>query len=164
VVAQIVNRLVLPDQKIVALRLPGTLVRRGKVERMGEYAATAAEKQRLAFTLRLAGLSWAEIAAHEYNGSPLYADVSGAHRAAQAYERSQAHGNDLMEQRSLDLHRFDALQCAMWRKAIGGDITAAKFVLKLMMAREALLELKGYVPPPSRDDPLDELSARRREA
>lgn len=128
---------------------------------MGTSAAATTERQRIAFTLRLAGLTWAEIAAHQHDGERLYSDGSAAYRAAKAYERSQPHAENLMEQRALDLHRFDALQRAMWRKAIGGDLGAAKFVLRLMMAREELLGLKGYQPAPAGDDPLDELAARR---
>lgn len=124
-------------------------------------AADAAERQRIAFTLRLAGLTWAEIAAHQHNGDSLYADASGAHRAARTYEESQQHGDDLLTHRALDMARFDALQRAMWRKAIGGDLAAAKFVLQLMKAREELLGVKGYQPKESVDDPLDELAARR---
>lgn len=124
-------------------------------------AADAAEKQRIAFTLRLAGLTWPEIASHEYNGEPLYSEASAAQRAAKAYEESQAHGDDLMSHRAIDMARFDALQRAMWRKAIGGDLAAAKFVLQLMKAREDLLGVKGYQPPAKVNDPLDELARRR---
>lgn len=130
---------------------------------MRESAAAAAERQRVAFTLRLAGLTWAEVAAHQFEGEPLYSDASGAHRAAKVYEESHAHGDDLLTHRQMDLARFDALQRAMWRKALGGDIAAAKFVLQLMKAREELLGVKGYQPPAQVNDPLDELAYRRRE-
>lgn len=125
--------------------------------------AETLERQRIAFTLRLAGLTFADIASHQHNGANLYSDASGAYRAVQSYQESHGHGDDLMEQRAIDMARFDALQRAMWRKAIAGDIPAAKFVLEIMKAREKLLGVQGYQPPTGQDDPLDEL-AKRREA
>lgn len=122
-----------------------------------------AERQRIAFTLRLAGLTWAEIAAHDHNGEPLYSEASAAQRAAKSYQEGNAHGDDLNSHRAVEMARFDALQRAMWRKAIGGDLAAAKFVLQLMKAREDLLGVKGYQPPAAVNDPLDELSRRRGE-
>lgn len=121
----------------------------------------AEEKQRMAYTLRLAGLTWVEIAAHVHNGEPLYSEASAAHRAARTYEERHAHGDSLAEQRSIDMNRFDALQRAMWRKAIGGDLAAAKFVLQLMVAREKLLGLQNLTPRETVNDPLDELAKKR---
>lgn len=128
---------------------------------VGIPAIEAAEKRKLAFTLRLAGLSWAEVASHDYNGSPLYGHPSSAYNAAKEYEDSLDHGDNLDTHRAVDLARFDSLQRAMWRKAIGGDLAAAKFVLEIMKAREALLGIKGYQPRESERDPLDELAKRR---
>lgn len=126
-------------------------------------APEAAEKQRIAHTLRLAGMTWAEVAAHDHGGHPLYATAGAAHAAAKTFRESQEFGDDLMEQRATDMARFDALQRAMWRKAIGGDLAAAKFVLALMQAREKLLGLHDLTPREGSGDPLDEL-AKRREA
>jgi hypothetical protein len=126
-------------------------------------APEAAEKQRMAHTLHLAGLTWAEVAAHDHHGHPLYATAGAAHQAAKTFRESQDFGDDLMEQRATDMARFDALQRAMWRKAIGGDLAAAKFVLALMQAREKLLGLHDLTPREGSGDPLDEL-AKRREA
>lgn len=124
-------------------------------------AVDQAARQRVAYTLRLAGLTWAEIASHEYEGGRLYSNGTAAWRAAKTYRESSSAGDDLMSHRELDMDRFDALQRAMWRKAIGGDLPAAKFVLALMRARQEMLGLKGYTPPEQEVDPLDELAARR---
>lgn len=127
-----------------------------------EETEEAAEKRKLAFTLKQAGLTWAEVAAQDYRGQRLFEHASSACRAAKTYEAEViAQGDDLDTHRALDLARFDALQRAMWRKAIGGDLGAAKFVLQLMKAREDLLGLKGYQPKESVQDPLDELARRR---
>lgn len=124
-------------------------------------AAEIKERQKIAHTMRIAGLSWSEVAAWEHNGGPLYADASGAWRGAKAYRDSMDHGDDLMEQRAVDMHRFDALQRAMWRKALGGDLPAAKFVLAVMTAREKLLGAQGLTPRETAHDPLDELAQKR---
>lgn len=121
------------------------------------------ERQRIAHTLHLAGMSWAEVAAHEHNGAPLYSDASGAWRGAKAFRQSMDYGDDLMEQRAVDMARFDALQRALWRKALGGDLGAAKFVLSVMTAREKMLGVQGLTPRDTAHDPLDEL-AKKREA
>lgn len=123
----------------------------------------AREKRRIAHTLRLAGLTWAEVAAHEHEGHPLYEHAGSAHAAAKQFQEEADYGDDLMEQRALDMARFDALQRAMWRKAVGGDLASAKFVLTLMQAREKLLGLERLTPREGNGDPLDEL-AKRREA
>lgn len=126
-------------------------------------SAESDERQRMAFTLRVAGLTFADIAAHQHEDGRLYSDASGAYRAVKAYMDRHGHGDDLLEQRNIDMARFDSLQRAMWRKAINGDIAAAKFVLEIMKAREKLLGVQGYQPPTGAEDPLDEL-AKRREA
>lgn len=119
---------------------------------------------RIAFTLRLAGLSWTEIAAHDHNGEPLYSSPGAAHRGAKVWEENHKHGDDLDEHRAVDMARFDALQRAMWRKAMQGDVAAGKFVLEIMKARERLLGLQGLQPKQVVDDPMDELAARRNTA
>jgi hypothetical protein len=121
----------------------------------------ALEKSRMAFTLKMAGMSWAEVAAHDHNGEPLYSEGSAACRAAKAYIEQNDHGDDLLTHRAVDMYRFDALQRAMWRKALGGDLAAAKFCLELIKAREKLLGTQGYQPPETKVDPLDELASRR---
>lgn len=124
-------------------------------------SAKGQEKQRLAHTLRLAGMSWAEVASHEFEGAPLYGSAATAHQAAKIYRDSTDFGDDLMEQRSVDMHRFDALQRAMWRKALSGDLAAAKFCVNLMIARERLLGAQNLTPRESARDPLDELARKR---
>lgn len=119
-------------------------------------------RQKQAFVLRMAGLTFTEIAAYRgEDGKPLYAHSAGAHAAVRAYMRENGHGDVLKEQRALDMERFDALQRAMWRKALGGDLSAAKFVLSVMRERQKLLGLQGLVAQESVEDPLDELAARR---
>lgn len=129
----------------------------------GNTHEEAEEKRKLAHMLNLAGLTWQEVASHDFNGAPLYAHAASAHAAAKQYRESNCYGDNLLEQRELDMHRFDALQRAMWRKAIQGDLPAAKFVLSLMVAREKLLGTQGVQPPTGIQDPLDEL-AKKREA
>ncbi len=130
---------------------------------MGTPQVVAKEKQKIAHTLRLAGMTWQEVADHDHEGHPLYQSPGAAHDAAKKYRESQDYGDDLMEQRATDMARFDSLQRAMWRKAMGGDLAAAKFVLALMQAREKLLGLERLTPREGAGDPLDEL-AKRREA
>lgn len=118
-------------------------------------------RQKMAHTLRLAGLTWAEVAATDYAGGRLYSDGTAACRAAHAYRATFNVDDDQLSHRAMDMARFDALQRAMWRKALSGDLAAAKFVLQIMKARQDLLGIKGVQPPQKRDDPLDELAARR---
>lgn len=126
-----------------------------------EPTPEAAEKRRIAATLRLAGLTWDEVASHQHNGQRLYEHGSSAYNAVKKFEEEAQYGDDLDTHRALDMARFDALQRAMWRKAIGGDLAAAKFILQLMKAREDLLGVKGYQPKEMVRDPLDELAKRR---
>lgn len=126
-------------------------------------ARESSEKQRIAHTLRLAGMTWAEVAGHMHEGGRLYATPGGAHAAAKAYREAQDYGDDLMEQRATEMERYDALQRAMWRKALAGDLAAAKFCLSVMVAREKLLGAQGLTPRDTAHDPIDEL-AKKREA
>jgi hypothetical protein len=128
-------------------------------------AATAEshDRQRQAHMLRLAGLTWPEIAQSDYQGAPLYDNAANAHRAAKNYAEALQHGDTVAEARATDMARFDALQRAVWRKAIAGDMTAAKLVLQIMTAREKLLGTQNLPAQEVANDPLDEL-AKKREA
>lgn len=119
------------------------------------------ERQRTAHVLRLGGMTWAQIAAHNVNGEPLYADASGAWRGAKAYRDAHLFGDDLMEQRAIDMERFDALQKAMWAAAMDGDLDAAKFVVTVMTARQKMLGVQNIQATVSTVDPLDELAKKR---
>lgn len=126
-------------------------------------AQAASDKQRIAHTLRLAGMSWSEVAGHMHEGSQLYASAGAAYTAAKKYRDQHDYGDDLMEQRATEMERYDALQRAMWRKALAGDLAAAKFCLSVMVAREKLLGAQGLTPRDTAHDPIDEL-AKKREA
>lgn len=120
------------------------------------------DRQRQAYALHLAGLSYQEISEFKgKDGKPLYADSSGAYRGVKAYVERLGQGDVVAEQRFIEMQRFDALQRAVWRKAVGGDLQAAKFALQVMQARQRMLGLQGMQAHESVDDPLDELASRR---
>lgn len=120
------------------------------------------DRQRQAYALHLAGLSYQEISDHKgVDGKPLYADSSGAYRGVKAYMDRLGQGDVVAEQRFIEMQRFDALQRAVWRKALGGDIQAAKLALQVMQARQRMLGLQGLQAHESKEDPLDELAAKR---
>src|SRR4051794_7998737 len=51
------------------------------------------------------------------------------------------------ELRSLEKSRLDALQYALWDKAMDGDLKAARTVVRIVMARVRLLELHRVKAP-----------------
>ncbi len=69
-----------------------------------------------------------------------YANRSGAFKAFwKAVEQREAEAVD--DHRALELARLDALQVALWEKAIDGDVKAAGMVLKIIEQRSRLLGL-----------------------
>lgn len=69
-----------------------------------------------------------------------YTNRSGAFKAFwKAVEQREAEAVD--DHRALELARLDALQVALWEKAMNGDVKAAGMVLKLIEQRCRLLGL-----------------------
>lgn len=127
-----------------------------------EFRAEQHERQKRAHTLRMAGMTWEEVSAfpHE-DGTRLYSNATAAWRAAKGHVERTSEGDTTSEHRRLDMDRLDALQRALWRKALAGDLAAAKVVLSVMRERAKLLGLQGLTPHEGNQDPLDELAALR---
>ena len=83
--------------------------------------------------LRRGGLPWSEIAQRVG-----YADPSGAKAAFDRANRRIIQ-DDIEEIRTLETERLDYLQAAYWGKAIGGDLHAAQYVLRVIESRRKLL-------------------------
>lgn len=114
------------------------------------------EEQDRALALRQAGLTYEEIAAQTK-----YASSGAAFNGIKAALERRNLGDKISDQRVLEMFRFDALQRAYWRQAMGGDVKAAQIVLQIMEKRAKLLGLQGLPAVESPEDPLDELAARR---
>lgn len=99
--------------------------------------ATADERDRAqkALELRLAGGTWARIAAQLG-----YADESGARKAASALLDRVDH-KLADEFRDLEGARLERLLLAVWKPALSGDLKAADTALRLIMARVKLYGL-----------------------
>lgn len=85
--------------------------------------------------LRLAGKSWQEIA--DATG---YRDRSGPQKAVERLLDTVEH-QEAGKYRSIESARLDALQGRFWTDALGGDLKAAEFVLKVSGQRAKLLGL-----------------------
>jgi len=90
------------------------------------------------FELRIQGFTFEQIASKVGFGGP-----SGAWQAYQRV-REQMIFEPLEELRQLELMRLDALQHALWDRAIEGDLPSANCVLKIMDLRAKLVGL--YMP------------------
>jgi hypothetical protein len=93
------------------------------------------EKERQVVALRAQGMTWAQIA-----DSVGYADASGS-RDAYMRAASRVVVDDINEMRNLELQRLDNIQSAHWLNAMGGDVSAANLVLKVIESRRKLLGL-----------------------
>lgn len=87
-----------------------------------------------AFRLRSQGLSYREI------GFRLGIDTSTAYRRCQR-ALAAVPAEDVQEHRALELDRLDALQYAIWEKAVNGNLNAIDRVLAIMTRRSKLLGL-----------------------
>lgn len=114
-----------------------------------------AEQER-ALALRQAGLIYEEIARQTK-----YASAGAAYNGIKAALARRGYGGKIDEQKLLEELRFDALQRAYWREALGGDLKAAKFVLQVSKERRQMLGLRDLAASETPEDPLDELAARR---
>ena len=97
--------------------------------------ALATDRQRQALELHKAGIGYQAIA--DRLG---YAGPSGAYKAVEAalHKTLQEPADEL---RGLELERLDAMQVAIWNKAIAGDLRAIDRVLTIMKRRSQLLGL-----------------------
>lgn len=127
-------------------------------------------KQDLAWRLHLAGASVHEIAASKDpdRAGTLFKDARGAAQALAAARRR--YDNDAEEapldvdgRLKSDIARLDRIQRALYPKATAGDVSAAREIRQITMARAQLL---GYVKGVEEKvggagDPIDDLSAKR---
>lgn len=102
--------------------------------------ALATARRAEAVRLRTQGLSYEQIATRlgYSNRGTVYRIVSQAVRAdvAEAAE----------ELRELELSRLDALQDALWERAMGGDVSACEAVARVICTRCQILGLAGGLP------------------
>ena len=104
----------------------------------------AAERQRQALDLRLAGLPFRDIALQLS-----YAGPAGAYKAVNAALRRTL-DPPAAELRSLEAERLDRLQFGLWQRALKGDVTAIDRVLRIMNRRAELLGIDAR--PQATDD------------
>jgi len=111
------------------------------------YIKTEADalNDRDALRLRSEGLSYREIAER------LGVDTSTAYRRVQR-ALSAVPAEDVETHRALELDRLDALQRAVWDKAIDGNLNALDRVLAIMSRRSKLL---GLDAPQRREHSLE---------
>ena len=108
---------------------------RGGELKTTEKRLTAVERQRQALEMRKAGKGFVEIAQVLGYGGP-----SGAYNAVTTALRKTLQ-EPADELRQMELARLDALQAALWPKAIAGEWAAADRVLSIMERRAKLLGL-----------------------
>jgi hypothetical protein len=95
------------------------------------------KRENSALALKMAGLSYVDIAAHQIDGHALFSTPEDAEQAvSNAMTRVGIEG-----ERGLELARLDALQRAYWRKALAGDNAAAKTVLQVQAQRQRVLSI-----------------------
>jgi len=104
----------------------------------------AAEREKAAFALRIAGATYAQIAER------LGVTTAGAHKIVKrVLERTRAETNEeAAELRRLEVERLDALLLTLWKPATEGSLGAIDRVLKVMERRARLLGLDA----PTRQD------------
>jgi hypothetical protein len=96
------------------------------------------EKARLAYEMRQDGKSWFTIAkALGITESAASMSVANAMEKAAAYVSTESKRQML----TLEVDRLDRLQDAYWPQAMGGNLRAADFALRTIMARAKLLQL-----------------------
>ena len=110
-------------------------------------ACEARERRRRAVELRLAGATYAQIAARLDWSGP-----SGAHQEVARALRAGESGADQL--RELELARLDVLQAAVWPRAVAGRLEAVDAVLSIMRRRARLLGLVAPRVAPQRIERL----------
>jgi hypothetical protein len=104
----------------------------------------ALRRQELAYRLFIAGASYEAIANTpdpNHPGQTLYAGRSGARKGVISAIERHSGFYDTEEMRKVEAMRIDALQRALWPKALGGDSWAVLRVKELMEHRAKLFGL-----------------------
>lgn len=102
-------------------------------------ATETIERERQAVNLARGGLGFAEIATQLG-----YANASGAWKAVQRALARVPQGA-VEDYRRIELLRLDRLWAAYWAKALGGDLPAALYLLKVSERRSRLLGMDAAV-------------------
>lgn len=97
----------------------------------------AAEREKAAFALRIAGATYAQIAER------LGVTTAGAHKMVKrVLERTRAETNEIADElRRVEVERLDALTLTLWKQATAGNLGAVDRVLRVMERRARLLGL-----------------------
>ena len=123
-----------PDGSVIVFRNPA-----GEPIAVPEDVVTAAERAYRCYQLRVGGQSWAQIAEAELypSAGSAKADVDRymAEASAMVVESSAR------EMLTLELHRLDALQHALWLSAMTGHVPSASLVMNIIMNRAKLVGL-----------------------
>lgn len=101
-------------------------------EELGEAASTTQTKQRKAFELRKAGLTYDEIATRVG-----YASASGAYQAVQRVI-AQAQVESVKEMRAIHESRLNDLLMVAYRQGLQGDLSAIRTAIDIMERQAAL--------------------------
>ena len=132
--------------------------------------SAASERQELAYQLRMAGSTYAEIAATKdpKTGKRLYANAAGAHKAVKAVRERRGATVDPQVRGALvdqEIERIDRLQRALWSRAVQGDVDAVREVRQLILLRarlQGVVDGKGAESEkPEQGSVIDDLAARR---
>ncbi len=104
----------------------------------------AAEREKLAFALRVAGMTYAQIAER------LGVTTAGAYKMVKrVLERTRKETDEAADElRRLEVERLDALLLTLWKSATSGNLGAVDRVLRVMERRARLLGLDA----PTRQD------------
>lgn len=112
----------------------------GRPVAVPDEIVSEAEREYRAYTARLSGQSWAEIAVNEQWPS--------AEAAAAAVKRYLAEGKAVVgdlrrrEALAMEMARLDALQSALWPQAMKGNVAHVGMALQVVNARVKLLGLE----------------------
>lgn len=108
-----------------------------RVEGRHRNRALAAARRARAIELRAQGLTYEQIA-----DALGYANRGTVYRmVGRALEAQTVEAVDAL--RALEVERLDALQVAIWEKAMDGDVSSAREAIRIIAARCRLLGLEG---------------------
>jgi len=118
-------------------------------------ALTRSQRRVQAWTLRMSGLTFAEIGSDM--GITAQASYKLVKKEIDAY-RIQ-HIEEIENARTLEAERLDALTAGLWKKAVSGHHGAINCMLKIMERRAKMLGLDGPIKiaptAPAGDKPYD---------
>ena len=121
-----------PDGTVLVFRNPA-----GDPIAVPEDVVTAAERAYRCYQMRIGGQSWAQIAEAE-----LYPSASAAKYDVDRYmaeARAMVVESSAQEILTLEVHRLDALQHALWMSAMTGHVPSAALVVNIIMNRAKLV-------------------------